>query len=757
MTAERTVPAATRGTFVRSFAARAARVDGGELLFALATAIVPLVALVPVLRLWRMDLRVPFEYGADATFNLMVVRNLLDGGWVNVDRTLGAPFGQELYDFPLGTDNLNLLAFKLLGLVTDEPAVVLNVFYLLGYPAVALSAVLVLRHLGLSRPSAFLGAVLFALLPYHFWRGETHVLLSAYVAVPLGALLTLRILAGDALFERREQGRRALRWASRRTLVTLLLCAVIASTGLYYAFFTIVLVAVAAVVAAIARASRAILLSGATVVAALGVALAVNVAPSLAYIHAHGANDAPVTRAANESELFGLRLTQLLLPVDGHRLAPLARRSLLYDTTTPTPVNALEAGQTLGTIGDVGFLALVLAALVAAVAGARRRPPALLSHASAATIVALLFGITTGFATLFAYAVTPKFHAPGRISVFIAFFSLLAVAVLLDAAARRWLPDRRRETLLALAVVPLVVLGIADQTTNAFVPRWDDVKAQWRTESAFGASMERALPQDASVFELPYTPFPDNTAPGRMQDYDQARPSLHVDGVRWSYGAMKGRPEDWAAAFGAVDPETAATAAAAAGFDALYLDRAGYADEGAAAGKALDTTLGTPLASSPDGRFRLYDLRPYARALERRGGEEAVAAAGDAALHPVRLLQAEGFAEPASGHDPRTVESTAPRVRLALENPDAGERTVVLATTLTSADDRERRVVLTFPDGSTQRLVVGTDPVAVRRTLALPPGRSELSADVAVESGEPSLRWTGTGALDPALLRLERR
>src|SRR6185436_17576374 len=128
---------------------------------------------------------------------------------------------------------------------------------------------------------------------------------------------------------------------------------------------------------------------------------------------------------------------QLLLPVDGHRLAPLARRSLLYDTTTPTPVNALEAGQTLGTIGDVGFLALVLAALVAAVAGARRRPPALLSHASAATSVALLFGITTGFATLFAYAVTPKFHAPGRISVFIAFFSLLAVAALLDALVGR--------------------------------------------------------------------------------------------------------------------------------------------------------------------------------------------------------------------------------------------------------------------------------------------------------------------------------
>ena len=29
-----------------------------------------------------------------------------------------------------------------------------------------------------------------------------------------------------------------------------------------------------------------------------------------------------------------------------------------------------------------------------------------------------------------------------------------------------------------------------------------------------------------------------------MVDYDQVRPYLHSDDLRWSYGAMKGRPED---------------------------------------------------------------------------------------------------------------------------------------------------------------------------------------------------------------------
>ena len=138
-----------------------------------------------------------------------------------------------------------------------------------------------LRRLGLSRAASFVCAVLFAFAPHHFWRGETHLFLSSYVAVPLGAFLVLRTIEGELLFARREHGR--LRWLSRRSLVTLAICAVIASTGLYYAFFTALLVTVAAVVTTAARARGAILLSGLATVCAIGAVVLVNVAPSLAY------------------------------------------------------------------------------------------------------------------------------------------------------------------------------------------------------------------------------------------------------------------------------------------------------------------------------------------------------------------------------------------------------------------------------------------------------------------------------------------
>ena len=195
-------------------------------------------------------------YWGDATFYLMLVKDLIEHGSYLTNPSLGAPFGQQLYDFPQGGDNLNILVLWLIGLFTKDAALTMNLFYLLTYPIVALSALLVLRRFGMSRTAAFVCAVLFTMLPYHFLRGEGNVFLSAYWAVPLGAYLTLVTLDGGVLFARREGRRRVTRWLSRTTLGTLGICLVVGSTGLYYGAYAVLLVLVAAVVAGVVKRSR---------------------------------------------------------------------------------------------------------------------------------------------------------------------------------------------------------------------------------------------------------------------------------------------------------------------------------------------------------------------------------------------------------------------------------------------------------------------------------------------------------------------
>ena len=129
----------------------------------------------------------------------MLVKGIADHGWYSSNPSLGAPFGQQLVDYPQGADSLNLLQIRVLALFSSNPGVLINLFFLGTFGLCAFTAHLVLRVLGISALSSGPCTILFSLLAaYHFFRGESHLFLSAYYAVPLTAYLFLRVLGGGS-------------------------------------------------------------------------------------------------------------------------------------------------------------------------------------------------------------------------------------------------------------------------------------------------------------------------------------------------------------------------------------------------------------------------------------------------------------------------------------------------------------------------------------------------------------------------------
>ena len=118
---------------------------------------------------WRADLTVPLRYAPvdDTKFYLMLVKGIVEHGWYLSNSHLGAPFGQQLSDYPQGADNLNLALVRCLALFTSNPALIVNLFFLLTFALVSFVAHLVLRSLGLSAIAAggALGALRAARLP----------------------------------------------------------------------------------------------------------------------------------------------------------------------------------------------------------------------------------------------------------------------------------------------------------------------------------------------------------------------------------------------------------------------------------------------------------------------------------------------------------------------------------------------------------------------------------------------------------------
>ncbi|MBV9796921.1 MAG: hypothetical protein JO039_02655, partial [Solirubrobacterales bacterium] len=647
-----------------------------------------------------------------------------------------------------------------LGVFSPGWALVMNLFFLLSFPLVALTAYGVMRHHGASRPAATACSALFGLLPYHFWQGEFHLFLAAYYAVPLGAHLVLATYRGEALFSRRRvRPRGVLAWASRRSLTTVLICCVIASAGLYYAAFTLVLLVFAAAVVVPTRRSWVTVANASLAAAAIAAVLAINVSPTLLYWARHGRDPEAFLRTPAQSNAGSLKVGDLVLPLTHHRISALGRLRRDYSGPLAAPEFASSEGEsaTLGVIATVGLVVSILV-LVAAVLGrgrgARWDPGGRLTAVAAGAASSFVLATVGGRAI--AHVVSPDIRQWTRASVFVGFFSLAAVALLLDRSAVRL--RRRRRGGRVLAAVLLAAIGVAaffDQTSSEFIPPYRQLAYHYDSDQAFVAAIERRLPPGSAVFQLPYMPWPEPGFVNRMTSFTPARGYLHSRALRWSYGAMRGRAADWQAQLVAYPVTVLAPAAVAAGFDGIYIDRLGY--KGASAQRleaSLTRLLGLRPLVSADGRLSFFDARAYAARLRSTIGPGRWLALREATLRPVWLDAGAGTRSPPPPDFPISGVGIQGPVWIrgsgVLEavDPSGQRRTVLFTARLSSAGAGDSAAMVLFPDGARLRLVAGGRPVTVCRALTVDRG-SRIVVQTAARS---TLRLDGARLIDAAFL-----
>lgn len=748
------------------------RGHGLVVLGALVAAAVSVFVAALVLNVSEGHLSLPWSYASegDTKFYLLLIKGILSHGSYQVNPSLGAPFGLQLYDFPQGGDNLSLLIVRALGLFSQNPAWVLNVFFLLTFALVAATAFAALRLLSVSIGAAIVGACIFALLPYHFYRGESQVLLSAYYGVPLGALLFMRLWLAPGLFARRAGTRdggtakpwpaRVGSWLSGTTLLTIVCCLVIGSTGLYYAVFAILLLLSGGALALLVGRGRFAFFSGVLAAAVVALTLAANISPTLSYRAQHGANTA-IKRTTIEADQFGLRLSDLLLPVEAHRFGALSNVNQKYIEATST--GYCEACyENLGAVGSIGFLWLGLIALVAiagilgagGVAGALRRrmgPESIYRPAALGVSLSFVLATIGGLSSLIAFFVTRDIRGWNRISLFIAFFSLLAAMLGLDAGLRR-LSARVSSRASAIGVGTIVcavvlTLGIVDETSSFFVPKYEKDAKQWVSDATFVREIEARMPSGAAIFQLPYVPFPEGYGatgtsvsapnPNYGTTYELARGPIHASNrLRWSYGAMKGRPADWQAPLATQPLYLSLVAAAANGFDGLWVDPHGYsATARPRLVPMLERILGVYPLFSPAHDLMFFDLRPFAARLARLYPSPQLASLRAGTLYPLRTAcGTEG---------------------IELSNPSsvASEATLQMRIYMHAA--HPVTLLIHYPGGVNESRSLTSAPVQIRRTLIVPSGASTIGFSLVGPPAPLEPRVSGPVVEQPTLTEPE--
>lgn len=666
-------------------------------------------------RPWGWRFGVPWSYGLDNVFYAMVVRTeQLEGGYGYAPQ-LGAPYGQELYDFPQGGNRIHLLAWELLGRLFDSPFAVLNAWFAITFVLISVVAFGVLRAFGVRPLVAGALGVLYAFLPYRFWHGLQHPPLSAYFCVPLAALLALWVSTGGVPVL--PGARRAGAWdrvaLRRRALGVVGAVVVIGSSDPYYVVFSILLVAVAGGLEVLRERRLAPAVGAVVVAGALGFVLLGNLAPEIRYRRDHGPNERVTERTASESETNGLHLTQLVAPSPDHRidqLATIGRRAA--DVNLPG-----EGGTAIGLLGVVGLL--VGAGGVLGLVPAeddrsrliRRLGTWQLSMALVATVGGAGFALAVGGFT--------QIRSWGRMAVLIGFLAFAALGLAAEPLLRA-LERRSRPRLVGVLVVLVALGGLVDVLPTPLRPAYEAARAGESVDRAFVADMEAALPEGAMVFQFPVVPFPE-TPLVRMGLYDHARPYILGSGrLRWSFGGMKGRVSDWQEVWATQPMERQLQGIAAGGFSAVYVDTFGF---DAAQVESVEDVLGPPDGSSGDGRERWYDLRPFADDLRDELGADELEELGAAVTTSVRVAFGAGISGFENHPEGGVVQWLAEEGRLLFPNFGAEGRPLLI------------RFQAQAPAGTTLRL---SGP-GVAEAITLTGRRDEVEVRVELPAGESEL------------------
>jgi hypothetical protein len=597
--------------------------------FALALCIAAL-GFIP--RLWEIDLTLPLTYGWDSAFYQMLAKGTVENGWYLHNPRLGAPHGFDARDFPLA-DSLHVGLVWLIGRVAADPVLTCNLFFLATFPLTTLTSLFVLRRFGCAWGPAILSSLLYTFLPYHLLRA-CQLFFAAYFHVPLMVLVILWLYRDDFF----GHGASRFQWRSGKFLTSLLICVLVACGGVYYAFFGCGFLAVAGVAAATTRRSAARLWPCALLIAAVVLGGAANGIPYLQARAELGPNTGALRRSPAGAELYGLKVAQLLLPVTNHRIPALASLKARYNEKMPLVTdNDFSA---LGVLGGIGFLLLIARLFV------RRQSaePSTFEALSMLNLFAVLLAAIGGFG-FFVCAVLPEIRAFNRISVYIGFFALFALALALSQIQHRFAASasgRARRHLLHGLLALLLVGGVLDQTPDPLP--FHAHTAAYQEDAAFVHAIEEVLPEGAMVFQLPYTPYPENPPPHRMMDYDHARGYLHSRTLKWSYPTMRGRwGDNWQSAVSRKAPDELVATLALAGFSGLYIDRFGYADGAAELEKDLARVLRRPPIVSRQGRLAFYNLTDYAARLKQRYPDQDWPALRERVLtlQPVNFVPAE--------------------------------------------------------------------------------------------------------------------
>jgi len=585
--------------------------------------IITILTFFYVYRAWGFNLNKPYFYRGDDLWNIAGIKGFIEQGNFYENRNLGAPFGNNNYDYP-SSETIFKIPIILLSFFVKNPVVIINVYYLLTFIITAFSSYFVLNYFKVTNKISILASLIIAFLPYHLLKGTSHINLSTYYLIPFIFLVLFWI------FNNQIKIRFSIN-KNNKLMLSVIIIALIGNNGIYYAFFTSFFLIVTGLLSCFRDKKFKNLFISVFLSLIIFLTVFLNILPNIIHQIRFGRNQLVATRSYNEAEYYGLKIIELFLPTSNFKSDIIRKYKERYNNFTLTKS---EGSSYLGIIGCIGFIILVLNLFT------KKSYDKRVDFLSYLNLSALFLSIPTGLGTMIGY-LTAQIRVYSRISIFINIFSIFALVFIADKSIKKY---KINKFFLIILLGFIFIIAIIDQG----IPK--DINAQgilslYSSDKHFVEKVENKLNHQGMIFQLPYKAFPETGPINQLTDYDLFRGYIHSKKLKWSYGIIKGtRQDQWIKNIFELPINQLVKTVTIAGYNGIYYDTVGYTDRGKNLESQLTDILQEESIKSDLNDLVFFDLTNYRQKLTNELGKEQMEIQKKQILSlPLQVTWGKGF------------------------------------------------------------------------------------------------------------------
>lgn len=585
----------------------------------LVTILLAVVLVVWTYNFWNWDINVPIAWFGDAITDLgslSMAQKAIRGDGVYIAHTAATPLAAEM-NYQIVDGSLHFLIMKALSIFFRTPGVLMNIYYLFTYPASASVMFFVLRKLNINRWISVWVSIVYAFLPGHFYRNVSHMAIGSSFTLPLVCLGTVWLLEENLgrkqyfNHEIKDIGQLLHSVCTKNMLLAILGSILLGLSSLYHCCFSMMVHAVTAILSYFETQKKRNLFYGCLLLVTDFLVAAFCVGLPAILSDGRTMNTIGSVRNISDVNMYSLKISQLILPIQKHRLNLFNNIRKYYDASFVQTENATSS------LGLTLSIALIISIFCALFYGINKTIVNLGKINLALLCISMIGGLSELAAMLFSYI-----RCYNRMSFFIAAFSSIALAYIVNGFYKKY-QCKIRKTGWLVAIIVGIGFALYDQTFEelALTKEYSQTTAQmWSRMESFFKEIEIT---DKDILMYPSI-YSDEYQERLEFKYENMTPYIHSETAIYSNGYIKGSQTDlWLQALENYSDEDKVKIAIGAGFDGIILYRDGFKDieRFNEIDKSFETILGNRKMLEEEG-WVYYSLKDYKENLGAYANEQ---------------------------------------------------------------------------------------------------------------------------------------